>query len=161
MFCRLVGFATKTNWIRQVVLPNIFCVTLTHLHLSGMDSSGGPKEARHVSYFDSTREPKAGTSGFWCLLSAIKKGETQPQHRGDRASGAPSPRPLTGSSPSALSVSSSAPTTRLRCRGVRRAPLTAGPGVTTRRRPRFKVTSWCCRRAGPPPAGAPARGRGR
>lgn len=67
MFCRLVGFATKTNWIRQVVLPNIFCVTLTHLHLSGMDSSGGPKEARHVSYFDSTREPKAGTSGFWCL----------------------------------------------------------------------------------------------
>lgn len=163
LFVRLVyGFATKTHWIRQVVSPNIFSVALTHLHLSGMASSDGPKAARHVFYFDSTREPNAGANRFWCLLSAIKKGETQHQHRGDRASGAPSPRPLRRSSLSALSVSSSVQTTRLRCRRARPAPLTAGPGVTTCRRPRFKATSWRCRRAGPPPPpGAPARGRGR
>lgn len=73
------------------------------------------------------------------------------------AFGSPYPQPLKGSScPSSLSVSFSVQTTRLRCRGV-----TASPGVTTRRRPRFKVTSWRCRRAGPPPEPAmrPARSR--
>lgn len=82
LLCRrlIYWIATKTNWIRQVVFPNIFCVTLTRWHLPGMDSSDGPNGARHVFYFDSTQEPNAGTSRVWRLLSAVKKGKTQHQH---------------------------------------------------------------------------------
>ena len=157
VFRRLVhGSATKTPGMWEVVLPNTFCVTLALLHLSGVDSSRGPTGARHVFRFDGTREPNAGSGRFWPLPSAIPAGETQHLHGGNRvgcAARCPHGRSHTaGPQP----VAFSAQTTQLRCRGAR--PALEPPHVAV---PRSEVTSWRCRRAGPPPAGSPARDRGR
>lgn len=143
----------KTSWIRQVILCHSHA-----LSPAGAGFLGQAKGSKAFSVLTAHRRLTLGPAGSRVYCQPFKKAKGSITT--DGASDASSSRPLAGRSPSALSVSSSVQTARLRCRGVRLAPLTAGPGVTTCHRPRFKVTSWRCRRARPPSPRAPPRGRG-
>lgn len=148
----------------KLKLPGTFCITDTLAPVTD-GFLRRAKGSRTYFYFDSTREPDAGPAGSGVHCRPLEKAKhIISTGVGDRPSGAPSPRPLTRSSRSALSVPLSVQTTRLR--GVRLAPLTAGPAAPTRRRPALRSPHGeaverrgprCARAAAAPRA---ARGRG-